>query len=97
MPTSDEYRATAEECYRLAQEAKSEADRLACLDLASTWLDAASRRDEMTPEEVAEAEKLAQQKTTQEARPAKSLSGWRRLYGFFVSSNYHGIDGNREG
>jgi hypothetical protein len=35
MPTSDEYRATAEECYRLAQEAKSEADRLACLDLAS--------------------------------------------------------------
>jgi hypothetical protein len=84
MPTSDEYRATAEECYHLAQDAKSESDRLACLDLASTWLQAASRRDEMTPEETAEAEKLAQQrKTEREVPQPKSLSKWRRLVRLF--------------
>jgi hypothetical protein len=84
MPTSDEYRATAEECYRLAQEAKSEADRLACLNLASTWLEAASRRDEMPPEQIAEAEKLAQQQKTEHQVPqTKSISKWRRLVGLF--------------
>jgi hypothetical protein len=58
MSTSNEYRAMAEECYRLASEAKTETDRLACLDLARTWLEAASRQDEMTPEQIAEAQKL---------------------------------------
>ena len=84
MPTSDEYRATAEECYRLAQDAKSEADRLACLDLASTWLEAASRQDEMTPEQVADAEELAQQQQPKQqvSRP-KSVLGWRRLLRLF--------------
>jgi hypothetical protein len=59
MPTSDEYRKVAEEYYRLAREAKTETDRLALLDLAQSWLEAASRRDEMTPEQIAEAQKLA--------------------------------------
>ena len=58
MPTSNEYRQSAEECYRLAGGAETEADRLACLELARTWLEAASRRDEMTPEQIAEEEKL---------------------------------------
>jgi hypothetical protein len=46
MSTADEYRQKAEECYRLANEAKTEADRLALLDLARTWLDAAARQDD---------------------------------------------------
>jgi hypothetical protein len=45
MPTPDEYRKIAETCYRLAREAKTEADRLALLDLAKGWLEAASRED----------------------------------------------------
>ena len=45
MPTPDEYRKIAETYYRLAREAKTEADRLALLDLAKSWLDAASRED----------------------------------------------------
>ena len=61
MPTSDEYRKVAEEYYRLAREAKTETDRLALLDLAQSWLQAASRRDEMTPEQIAEAQKLARE------------------------------------
>jgi len=45
MPTPDEYRKIAETYYRLAREAKTEADRLALLDLAKSWLEAASRED----------------------------------------------------
>jgi len=45
MPTPDEYRKIAETYYRLAREAKTEADRLALLDLAQNWLGAASRED----------------------------------------------------
>jgi hypothetical protein len=45
MPTSDEYRKIAEAYYRLAREAQTEADRLALLDLAKSWLEAASRED----------------------------------------------------
>jgi hypothetical protein len=37
--------AGAETYYRLAREAKTEADRLALLDLAKSWLEAASRED----------------------------------------------------
>lgn len=51
MPTSSEYLKMAEECYRLANEAKTETDRLACLELARTWIEAAAKEDE--------AEKLA--------------------------------------
>ena len=45
MPTPDEYRKIAETYYRLACDAKTEADRLALLDLAKSWLEAASRED----------------------------------------------------
>ena len=57
MPTSNEYRKKAEECYRLANEAKTETDRLACLDLARNFLDAAARQEEMTSEQIAAAQK----------------------------------------
>jgi hypothetical protein len=81
MPTSNEYRQTAEECYRLANEAKTETDRLACLDLARTWLDVASRQDEMTGGQITEAQK-SEPKT--ETPQPKTLSGWRqRVLGFF--------------
>ena len=46
MPSANEYFKMAEECYRLASEAKTEVDRLACLDLARTWLEAAAQQDE---------------------------------------------------
>jgi hypothetical protein len=59
MPTSEEYRKIADEYTRLAGEAKTETDRLALLDQARTWLEAASRRDEMTPAQIAEAEQFA--------------------------------------
>src|SRR5215472_8561619 len=45
MPTPDDYRKIAETYSRLAREAKTEADRLALLDLAKSWLEAASRED----------------------------------------------------
>jgi hypothetical protein len=45
MPTPDEYRKIAETYYRLAREAKTEADRLALFDLAKSWLEAASRKE----------------------------------------------------
>ena len=46
MPSANEYFKMAEECYRLASEAKTEVDRLACLDLARTWLEAAAEHDD---------------------------------------------------
>lgn len=85
MLTSNEYRQTAEECYRLANEAKTETDRLACLDLARAWLEAASRHDEMTPEKIAEERKLerASKPKTETPQP-KIPSGWRqRVLGLF--------------
>jgi hypothetical protein len=47
MPTASDYFKMAEQCYRLASEAKSEVDRLACLDLARHWIEAASQQDEV--------------------------------------------------
>jgi hypothetical protein len=72
MPTSDECRKIADEYDRLASEAKTETDRLALLDLARTWLEAASRRDEMTPAQIAAAEKPF-------SAPPPKRKGWRRL------------------
>jgi len=46
MSTADEYREKADECYRMANEAKTEADRIALLELAKTWLEAAARAEE---------------------------------------------------
>ena len=83
MPTSDEYRASAEECYRLATEAKTETDRLACLDLARNWLDAASRQDAMTSADRADVEQVARElKAESEGQPLKAPSRWRRVFGF---------------
>ena len=85
MPTSKEYRERAETCYRLSSEAKAETDRLACLELARTWLEAASRQDKMTPEQIAEARKLeCASKPESETPHPKTPSGWwQRVLGFF--------------
>jgi hypothetical protein len=45
MSTANDYLRMAEECYRLAKEAKTDNDRQACLDLARTWIEAASQQD----------------------------------------------------
>jgi len=85
MPSSREYVERAEQCYRLASEAKTETDRLACLDLARVWLEAAARQSEMTPEQIAEAEKLehAWQPKPETPQP-QTRAGWRqRIFGFF--------------
>jgi hypothetical protein len=57
MPIAEEYQKTAEAYYRLALEAKSEADRLALLELAEHWLEAASREDNKSSEQAAAAQK----------------------------------------
>jgi hypothetical protein len=43
MSTANDYLKMAEECYRLAKEAKTDNDRQALLDLATTWIEAASQ------------------------------------------------------
>jgi hypothetical protein len=84
MSTSDDYSKLAEKCYRLASEAKTEADRIACLDLAQSWLEMASRQNEATAEQVAEIEKLKRERETASETPEPEASaGWlRRLLGF---------------
>ena len=57
MPTPEEYRKTAESYYRLALEAKTEADRQALLELAKRWLETASREDNKTSAQAAAAQK----------------------------------------
>ncbi len=42
MSTPDDYRAMAEECFRRAREAESDRERQGYLELARTWLEAAS-------------------------------------------------------
>jgi hypothetical protein len=88
MPTSEEYRQTAEEYVRLAGEAKTEADRVACLDVAHSWLEAASRQEAMTPAQIAEVRQLALEtkeerdlQRERETQPRKPRTGWRRLFG----------------
>jgi hypothetical protein len=85
MPTSDEYRKTADDCYRLALEAKSETDRRALLDLANTWLETASRQDEMTIEQIAEAQNLerARKSKPDTPKPQTPLGRWQRVFRFF--------------
>ena len=57
MPTANEYLKMAEECYRLACEAKTETDRVACIDLARTWLEAASRQHDEALKQVLQSSK----------------------------------------
>jgi len=85
MSTSDDYSKLAEKCYRLAGEAKTEADRIACLELAQNWLEMASRQDEMTPEQIAETEKLERERNAaaETSQPQAPVGLLRRLLGFF--------------
>ena len=79
MPTSAECRQKADECYRMAAEAKTESDRAACLDLARTWLEASLNPD-LTPEQVAQARKY-ELEPQPEAPPSGGLRRW--LWEFF--------------
>jgi hypothetical protein len=82
MSTSDDYSKLAEKCYRLAGEAKSEADRIACLELAQGWLELASRQDEAAAEQIAEAEKLHEPEASG-APGRQARVGWlQRLLSF---------------
>ncbi len=45
LSTFGDYQAMAEECFKRAKEAQTERDRKDHLELASTWLEAASRSD----------------------------------------------------
>jgi hypothetical protein len=46
MPSRDDgYQAMAEECFRRAREAESDRERQGYLELAQTWLEAASKVD----------------------------------------------------
>ena len=56
MPTVNEYLRMAEECYRLAREAKTETDRLACLELARKWIEAASQQQDVPQERAPESD-----------------------------------------
>jgi hypothetical protein len=84
-PTPDDYHELPEALYRLASEAKSDTDRLACLDLARIWLEAAPRQDEMIPEQIADTQKLERAgKLKPETPQSKIRLGWRqRVSGFF--------------
>ena len=79
MPTSNEYRQRAEECFRMANEAHTEADRLACLDLARTWLESSLRQDEMTPAHIVDTQKLG---LGDQPKPDTRRSWRARLFGF---------------
>ena len=45
VSTHDDYRATAEECFRWARQAQTEDRRQSYLDVARAWLEAASGQD----------------------------------------------------
>jgi hypothetical protein len=84
MTTSDEYGKLAEGCFRLAREAKTETDRLACLDLGLKWLDAASRQDETIRGRMAEAQELERaRKLTPESQQLHPPRWLQRVFGFF--------------
>jgi len=93
MPTSNEYRQKAEECYRLANEAKTETDRLACLDLALSFLDAAARQEEMTSEQIAEAQKPERAPKLETETSQSNIGwGWRQLLGLFREHRHDAQD-----
>ena len=45
MSTPDDYQAMAEECFRRAQKSQTDSERDGYLELARTWLEAASKVD----------------------------------------------------
>jgi hypothetical protein len=85
MATSNEYSKRAEKCFRLAREAKTETDRLSCLDLAQKWLEASLRQSETSSEQMAETQKLERLGKLKPEQPQLQVqSGWlQRLFGFF--------------
>jgi hypothetical protein len=84
MTTSDEYGKLAEGCFRLAREAKTETDRLACLDLGLKWLDAASRQDETIRGRMAEAQELERaRRLAPESQQLHPLGWLQRVLGIF--------------
>ena len=52
MKTATEYRAMAEECFKWAHEAHAAEVRVAHLELAQVWLDAASKLDGPPPTRI---------------------------------------------
>jgi hypothetical protein len=85
MSTSEEYRKIAEDYERLAREAKTETDRLALLDLAETWFETASHHDEMSLDQIADAQKFAREwrSKPEKSKPQNPMRWWRRLLGVF--------------
>ena len=84
MTTSDEYEKLAEGCFRLAREAKTETDRLACLDLGLKWLDAATRQDETFSGRMAEAQELERARKPPPESLQRHPPGWlQRVLGIF--------------
>ena len=74
MLTSDDYSKLAEECFRLAREAKDETDRIACLELAQKWLEQAGNEEKLESPEPPRSE-------TPQGRAA---SGWlKQVLGIF--------------
>jgi hypothetical protein len=61
MATAKEYRKFAEECLRWADEADTEQDRTALLELARDWTLAAQRLELASPRNVAELKRLQAQ------------------------------------
>ncbi len=45
LPLLDDYQVIAEECFRRAQEAQTDSERRGYLELAKTWLEAATKMD----------------------------------------------------
>ena len=90
MATSNEYGKLAEKCFRLAREAKTEKDRLACLDLAQKWL-ASSRQNATTSEQIAETQGLERMRKLKPEEPQLRVqSGWlQRLFGFIRRDQLH--------
>ena len=65
MKTAAEYRAMAEECFKWAHEARTDAVRKSYLQLAQVWLDTASKLDGHPPTDTPVTDEVT--KTTREA------------------------------
>jgi hypothetical protein len=88
MSTPDDYRAMAEECFRWARRAQTEDKRQAYLDVARTWLEAASGQDcgpwAQTPTlwpSLCPQKANLRRVSTRPAPPGRSSLGARRVFG----------------
>ena len=78
MPTSDEYSKLAEECFRLAREAKNETDRMACLDLAQKWLEQAGNEERLESPETPRSETPQGTTASGWLKPVLGIFRWNR-------------------